>query len=150
MNLLLALVFAVQTTVDPLLARLVGRWTGTGMVLNQPSRIEMSWSAELGGQFVRLTFRNEMPKSLFEGHAYYRAFGEGRYRGMWFDNTGMLRPLEARRDGDALISRWGTPETEEGETTYHLLPDGKMDVVDRVKGKDGMWRQFGQSGLMKR
>ena len=67
MNLLLALVIAVQTTVDPLLGRLVGRWTGTGMVLNQPSRIEMSWSVELGGQFVRLIFRNEMPKSLFEG-----------------------------------------------------------------------------------
>ena len=76
--------------------------------------------------------------------------GEGRYRGMWFDNTGMFRPLEARRNGDALISRWGTLDTEEGETTYHLLPDGKMDVVDRVKGKDGTWRQFGQSGLMKR
>jgi hypothetical protein len=150
MNLLLALVFAVQATLDPLLMRLVGQWAGTGTVLNQPSRIEMSWSAELGGQFVRLTFRNEMPKSVFEGHAYYRALGGGRYRGMWFDNTGMFRPLEARRDGDALISRWGTPETEEGETTYYLLPDGKMDVVDRVKGKDGTWRQFGQSGLMKR
>jgi hypothetical protein len=140
----------VQTTVDPLLARLVGQWTGAGMVLGQPSKIEMSWSAELGGQFVRLTFRNEMPTSLFEGHAYYRALGDGRYRGMWFDNTGMFRPLDARRDGDALISKWGTPDTEEGETTYRLLADGKMDVVDRVKGKDGTWRQFGQSGLMKR
>jgi hypothetical protein len=150
MNLLLALVFAMQTTVDPLMLRLVGQWTGTGMVLNQPSKIEMSWSAVLGGQFVRLTFRNEMPKALFEGHAYYRALGDGRYRGMWFDNTGMFRPLDARRDGDALISKWGTPDTEEGETTYRLLPDGKMDVIDRVKGKDGTWRQFGQSGLMKR
>ncbi len=150
MTLMLALVLAMQTTIDPLLSRLVGQWSGTGTVLNQPSKIEMSWSAELGGQFVRLTFRNEMPKSLFEGHAYYRAVGDGRYRGMWFDNSGMFRPLEARRDGDALISKWGTPDTEEGETTYRLLPDGRMDVVDRVKGKDGTWRQFGQSGLMKR
>ena len=150
MNLLLALLFAVQATPDPLLVRLIGHWTGTGTVLNQPSKIEMVWSAELGGQFVRLAFRNEMPKSVFEGHAYYRAFGDGRYRGMWFDNSGMFRPLEARRDGEALISKWGTPDTEEGETTYRLLPDGKMDVVDRVKGKDGTWRQFGQSGLMKR
>ncbi len=57
---------------------------------------------------------------------------------------------EARREGDALVSQWGTPDTEQGETTYRLLPDGKMDVVDRVKGKDGTWRTFGQSGLMKR
>ncbi len=68
MNLMLALVLTLQTTVDPLLSRLVGQWSGTGTVLNQPSKIEMSWSAVLGGQFVRLTFRNEMPKSLFEGH----------------------------------------------------------------------------------
>ena len=88
--------------------------------------------------------------TVFEGHAYYRAVGEGRYRGMWFDNSGMFRPLDARRDGDALVSKWGTPETEEGETTYRLLADGKMEVVDRVKSKDGTWRQFGQSGLMKR
>ena len=44
----------------------------------------------------------------------------------------------------------GTPETEQGETTYRLLKGGKMAVVDRVKGKDGTWRTFGQSGLMKR
>ena len=158
---MLSLVLAVQTASDPLLSRLAGQWSGTGTVLNQPSKIEMTWSWELGGQFLRLTFRNEMPKSVFEGHAYYRASGDGRYRGMWFDNSGMFRPLDARRDGDALVSKWGTPDTEEGETTYRLLP--RMEIVDRVK-MDGSWRsrdrskdwqkpwasQFGQSGLMKR
>ena len=151
MHLLLSLVLlAAQPAPDPLLSRLAGQWSGTGTVLNQPSKIEMSWSWELGGQFLRLTFRNQMPKAVFEGHAYYRAMGEGSYRGMWFDNSGMFRPLDARREGDALIAKWGTPETEEGETTYRLLADGKMEVVDRVKSKDGTWRQFGQSGLMKR
>ena len=157
MNLLLALVIAFQTNVDPLLSRFVGQWSGTGTVLNQPSTISLAWTWELNGQFARLTFRNEMPKTTFEGHAYYRAAGPstspsaaGRYRGVWFDNSGMIRPIEATRDGDALVSKWGTPETEEGETTYRLLADGRMEVVDRVKGKDGTWRQFGQSGLMKR
>lgn len=151
MHLLLALVLlAAQPAPDPLLSRLAGQWSGTGTVLNQPSKIEMSWSWELGGQFVRLTFRNQMPKAVFEGHAYYKVVADGRYRGMWFDNSGMFRPLDARREGDALIAKWGTPETEEGETTYRLLADGRMDVVDRVKSKDGTWRQFGQSGLMKR
>lgn len=157
MHLLLSLVLIAgiaQTGQDPLLSRLAGQWSGTGTVLNQPSKIEMSWSWELGGRFIRLTFRNEMgtaPKvNVFEGHAYYRPVADGQYRGMWFDNSGMFRPLDARRDGDALVSKWGTPETEEGETTYRLLADGKMEVVDRVKSKDGTWRQFGQSGLMKR
>ena len=138
-----------QTGADPLLSRLAGQWTGTGTVLNQPSKIQMAWSWELGGRFIRLTFRNEMgaaPKvNVFEGHAYYRPVADGQYRGMWFDNSGMLRPLDARRDGDALVSKWGTPDTEEGETTYRLRADGTMEVIDRVKGKDGTWRDFGRA-----
>jgi len=141
----LILTVVLQAGADPLLSRLAGQWTGTGTVLNQPSKISLTWNWELSGQFLRLTFSNEMPKATFQGHAYYRAAGEGRYRGMWFDNSGMFRPLEARRDGDALVSKWGTPETEEGETTYRLLSDSRMEIVDRVKSKDGTWREFGRS-----
>ena len=106
---------------------------------------------------------------MFEGHAYYRPTGDGQYRGMWFDNSGMFRPLDARRDGDALVSKWGTPDTEEGETTYRLHPT-RMEVVDRVKAKmargansaaasalaqerqqnAGVSFGYNQSGLMKR
>ena len=145
MHLLLALVLVLQVSADTLLTRFAGQWSGEGTVLNQPSKISIAWTPELNGQFLRLTFRNEMPKATFEGHAYYRPTGDGRYRGMWFDNSGMLRPLDARRDGDALISKWGTPETEEGETTYRLLSDARMEIVDRVKSKDGTWREFGRS-----
>lgn len=162
MHLLLTLTLFLQAGPDPLLSRLAGQWSGTGTVLNQPAKIEMAWTWELGGRFIKLTFRNEMgtaPKvAVFEGHAYYRPTTDpstplgagGQYRGMWFDNSGMFRPLDAKRDGDALVSKWGTPDTEEGETTYRLLPNGSMEVIDRVKGKDGTWRTFGQSGLMKR
>jgi hypothetical protein len=165
MHILLSLVVAAglvaqggdvvaQTSKDPLLSLLAGKWSGTGTVMNQPAQIDMEWAWELDGQFLKLTFKNDMGTApntnTFAGHAYYRASGEGRYRGMWFDNSGMFRPLDAGRDGDALVSRWGTADTEEGETTYRLMPDGKMDVVDRVKSKDGTWRTFGQSGLMKR
>jgi hypothetical protein len=134
-----------QANADPLLNRLAGRWAGDGIVVNQPSKISLSWSWELNGQFLKLSFRNEMPKQTFEGHAYYRPSTSGGYRGMWFDNSGMFRPLEARRDGDALVSKWGTPDTEEGETTYRLLSDTRMDIIDRVKSKDGTWREFGRS-----
>ena len=156
MNLLLALVVVFQANVDPLLSRFVGQWSGTGTVLNQPSKISINWTSELNGQFARLTFRNEMPKATFEGHAYYRPGdpstslkADGRYRGMWFDNSGMLRPLDAHRDGDALVSKWGTPETEEGETTYRLTSDSRMEIVDRVKSRDGTWREFGRSVVVR-
>ena len=147
MHLLLSLVVVLQMGTDPLLSRLAGRWTGSGTVLNQPSKISLTWTWELNAQFLRLTFSNEMPKTTFEGHAYYRPLGGGRYRGMWFDNAGMLRPLDATRDADALVATWGTPDTEEGETTYRLLSDSEMEVVDRVKSKDGTWREFGRSRL---
>src|SRR5687768_6671373 len=158
MHLLLLLTLiarlGAQTGPDPLLSRLDGKWAGTGTVLNRPAKIEMEWAWQLDGQFLKLSFKNQMgtaPKiTVFEGHAYYRPIADGRYRGMWFDNSGMFRPLDARRDGEALVSQWGTPETEQGETTYRLLADGTMEVVDRVKGKDGTWRTFGQSGLIRR
>lgn len=150
MHLLLSLIVGavvLQPGADPLLARLAGTWTGSGTVLNQPSEISATWSWELGGQFLRLAFTNRMPKAHFEGHAYYRPAGAGRYRGMWFDNAGMLRPIEATRDGDALVSKWGTADTEEGETTYRLVSDSEMEIVDRVKSREGTWREFGRSRL---
>ena len=65
MHLLLSLVLAVQLGSDTLLTRFAGQWSGTGTVLNQPAKISMAWTWELGGQFLLLAFRNEMPKSVF-------------------------------------------------------------------------------------
>ena len=65
MHLLLSLVIVAgfaQAGPDPLLSRLAGTWSGNGTVLGQPSKIEMTWNWELGGQFLRLTFKNTMPK----------------------------------------------------------------------------------------
>ena len=143
----------LATGQDAFLSRLEGRWSGTGTVLSQPSQIEMAWEWTLDGQFLQLTFRNDMGRApkvrRFEGRAFYRAVSEGRYRGMWFDNSGVMRPVDAVREGDALVSKWGTPDTEEGETTYRIAAEGRLEVTDRVKSKDGTWRTFGQSTLVK-
>ena len=160
------LLLAQAGTSDPLLVRLQGRWQGNGTVLATAAAVELTWEWTLDQQFLRLTFANQMGSRRFEGHAYYRPLGSGRYRGTWFDNSGMIRPIEARQDGDALIAAWGTPDTERGETTYRLLPNGEMDILDRVLSADGTWRPFGhvvlrragplrsllpaQSGLMNR
>jgi hypothetical protein len=86
----------------------------------------------------------------FEGRAFYRPSGAGRYRGFWIDNSGAIRPIDAQADGDALVSAWGTDDTERGETTYRLTADGRLEITDRVRQRDGVWREFGQSVLMKR
>lgn len=150
---LLALALVLQTAAsDVLLTRLLGVWTGEGTVLGQPARVRMEWAPTLDGAFVRLTFVNQMGAGdktrKFEGHAYYRAGTDGAaYRATWMDNSGAIRPIDGTRDGDALVARWGTPQTEEGETTYRLLSAAKMEVVDRVKSRDGTWREFGRVTL---
>ncbi len=42
---------------------------------------------------------------------------------------------------------WGSPETEEGKSTYRLIDDQTMEVVDSVKQKDGTFREFGRVTL---
>lgn len=133
------------------LAELEGRWEGTGTILGQPSRVQMEWTPALDARFVRLTFVSHIgpePKARrFEGHAYYQPAGEGRYRATWFDSSGLVRPIAATSTSGTLVAAWGTAETEVGETTYRLTSADWMEVVDRVKSKDGTWREFGRSTL---
>lgn len=133
------------------LERLAGAWTGSGTILGQPSTVEMQWTPVLDGRFVRLTFTSHIgppPKTQhFEGHAYYEVRPDGRVRATWFDSSGLTRPIDATVDATSLVAAWGTPDTEVGETTYRLVSDRALEVVDRVRGKDGTWRTFGQSTL---
>jgi hypothetical protein len=136
-----------------LTTRLLGEWRGSGTILGQASTVEMQWTRVLDQRFVRLTFTSHIgpaPKTRrFEGHAYYEALPDGRFRATWFDSAGMTRPISAEIRDQALVAAWGTPQTEEGETTYRLVSDDRMEVVDRVKGKDGTWREFGRSVLQR-
>ena len=133
------------------LAELEGHWEGTGVILGQPSRVQMDWARTLADRFARLTFVSHIgaePKTQrFEGHAYYQAAGPDHYRATWFDSSGLVRPIRATSTSGTLVAAWGTPDTEEGETTYRLTLPDRLDVVDRVKGKDGTWREFGRSTL---
>ena len=135
MEMLIAIVFAaaLQSGKDALLVQLEGKWHGTGTVLGQPSKIEMEWSWQLDGQFIRLTFHNTLgsaPKArIFEGHAYYRAVGDGQLsRNVVRQFRACSGPSRPAGNATRWSSKWGTPETEQGETTYRLLPD------------DGRWK----------
>ena len=59
----------------------------------------------------------------------------------------MVRPITAELDGEAVVASWGTSETELGETTYRRLAPNRLEVVDRVLGKNGTWREFGRCTL---
>ena len=147
---LLAQAAAVPASLG-LVTQLQGRWEGTGMILGQASRVQMEWARVLDGRFMRLTFVSHIgpaPKTQrFEGHAYYQPGSAGRFRATWFDSGGLVRPIVATATASALVAAWGTADTEVGETTYRLTAPDRMEVVDRVRGKDGAWREFGRSTL---
>lgn len=138
---------------DPIHDLFVGRWEGTGTILGQPSRVELTVERMLDGRFTRLVWVSHIgpsPKTQrFEGHAYYpRLHPAEKYAATWFDSSGAVRPIRGGPAGaDAVIALWGTPETEQGETTYRRLSADAMEVVDRVMAKSGDWREFGRSSL---
>jgi hypothetical protein len=146
---------------DPIHDLLAGRWTGSGTILGQPSRVELTVERVLDGRFTRLTWVShigEGPKAQrFEGHAYYRRAEGGANEGTWFDSGGMVRPLRATRTArgsieghatiEAVVALWGTPETEQGETTYRRVSTDALEIVDRVLGTNGEWREFGRTSL---
>jgi hypothetical protein len=153
--LLSGLCVAAATTEDAdISVKLAGAWKGEGKAFGMSTRPVMIWEPALGGQFMKLTYRNEMMSAkgdvrVFEGHAYYKAIGGGKYRATWFDSQGAVHPIEAAFDGVTLTSNWGTKDTEVGRTTYRLVNPNAIEVVDFVQTKDGTWKEFSRATLKK-
>ena len=134
---------------EPFLNRFKGSWQGDGKAFGMTARLHLNWEWVLGNKFLRLNLKNTMQApngqaQVFEGHAYYQASGQSKYEGKWFDSRGVSFPIKAEAVGDALVGAWGTPEQEEGKSTYRLIGPGKMEVVDSVKQKDRTWKEFGR------
>ena len=133
---------------DAFLSRLQGTWQGDGKAFGMSARLSMKWEWVLGGKFLRLNLKNEMQSATgntsFEGHAYYRPAGEGKYEGEWFDSRGVSFAIKGNMEGDALTALWGAPGEEQGRSIYKFLEAGKLEVVDSVRQKDGTWKEFGR------
>ena len=148
----LALLLLVPCTAypqsDTLFKRLHGSWSGEGKTLEMPANLRMSWEWVLGEKFLRLSLKNEMKApngqvQNFEGHAYYHANVE-KCEGTWFDSRGMSFPIKCTVEGQTLTAMWGATGQENGKSVYKILKDGKLEVVDSVKQKDGTWKEFGR------
>lgn len=138
-----------QSQAEPFLNRFQGSWQGDGKAFGMTARLHLKWEWVLGDKFLRLNLKNTMSVTegktqVFEGHAYYKATGENKYDGKWFDSRGVSFPIKAEAVGDALIGLWGSPEQEQGRSTYRITEPGKMEVVDSVRQKDGTWKEFGR------
>lgn len=154
LSLLLVLVFPFPATAqtDKFLISLKGDWVGEGKAFGGAALMRLKWEWVLDNKFLRLTLRNEISapngaKQIFEGQAYYRSAGVDKYQAHWFDSRGTTFPIRAVLEGNTMTSFWGSPETEEGKSTYQLIDDVTMEVVDYVKQKDGTFREFGRVRL---
>lgn len=132
---------------DKFLNSLKGDWEGEGKAFGGAAHLRLKWEWVLDNKFLRLTLRNEInapnrPKQIFEGQAYYREAGVDKYQAHWFDSRGTSFPIRAQLEGNTLTASWGSPETEEGKSTYQLINETTMEVVDSVKQKDGTFREF--------
>ena len=131
--------------------RLAGSWKGNGMVSGMEAEIAMKWESVLAGKFYRLSFKNNMKGKngnvVFEGTAFYKFKTASETDGNWFDSFGFIRPIKANLETNKITANWGSKETEEGQTIYHLVETDKLKVVDSVKTKDGTWREFGRSNF---
>ena len=148
----LALLLLVPCTVypqsDSVFKRLRGSWSGEGKSLEMPATLRMTWEWVLGEKFLRLSLKNEMKGAsgqvqLFEGHAYYQP-SEGKCEGTWFDSRGISFPIKCSVEGQSITAMWGATGQENGKSVYSFLADGKLEVVDSVKQKDGSWKEFGR------
>jgi len=64
-------------------------------------------------------------------------------KGTWFDSQASVHPLEIRVEAMGLVVSWPAAEPR-GRTTYRLLDDGALEILDEVRGKDGAFREFGR------
>jgi len=137
---------------DNFLKRLQGDWEGDGTAMGGAAHLRIKWEWVLDNKFLRLTLKSDMTaangaRRVFEGQAYYRSSGVDKYLAHWFDSRGVTFPIRAELDGNTLVASWGSAETEEGKSTYQLIDETTMEVVDLVKQKDGTFREFGRAKL---
>lgn len=146
--LALGVAVPIYPSTAPLTDRLAGTWQGSGKAFGGDAQMNLKFEWVLGKKFLRLGLKTEMMRNgqsqTFEGHAYYQTVAEGKLKAVWFDSRGVTFPIEAQIEGDSLIANWGTAETEQGKSVYRLLDDGKLEVIDSVKQRDGSWREFGR------
>lgn len=136
----------------PYLCALNGSWAADGTSFGKPARVTMRWESVLGGKFARIDYRIETKgegAQVFEGTGLYRPLKDGAYDGTWFDSQGAMHPLQAVFTGAKLTTHWGVPGKTYGRTTYAVIDDEHVEVVDEIQNKQGAWKEFARNTLTK-
>jgi len=142
---ILAVCIETQAQERMALTDLVGTWQGTGQLFGQEAKYTMTWEEALDGQYIKLTFKNEIISNGqgIKSEAYYRPSAEHEVIGKWFDNRGYFVEIEGKLSENALTSHWAN-EYEQGKTVYALINTDSVSVRDFV-WKENEYQQFGEA-----
>ncbi len=135
---------SAQSVFDDLLTK---EWAGSGELLGSKTGFRMKWSKTLNEKFFMLNY--ETTRSSGEDVIKFQAIGmyqllEDSVKGYWFDSRGIQIPLKGWIEENKLTILWGTPDTEEGKTTYEKTGPDTFQVDDFVK-REGNYMLFGSA-----
>lgn len=60
-----------------------------------------------------------------------------------------MDPLQATFTGAKVTTHWGVKGKTYGRTTYTMLDDARVEVVDAIQDKTGAWKEFSGNTLTK-
>lgn len=124
-------------------------WSGTGTLMGSETTSNMRWQWRLDNSFINLEFQNKRKLAngddvVFKATAYYKHTRDSTVEGYWFDSRGISFPLKGSISDNTLIINWGSPETEQGMTTYKLTEDSRIHVIDYIS-QNNQRIQFGEA-----
>jgi hypothetical protein len=138
----------------PSLEWMLGNWSGSGKLFGQDSRVTLSVRPVAGEAAYSFDYQvmtaagQNRAETRFQAHAFFQRGKGNQWHGRWVDNFGNLHDISASLDRNNMTSTWGSPSTEIGRSTY-ILNDGRMLVTDWALGRDGVFKQFAQSELVR-
>ena len=122
---------------------LAGEWVGEGTLMQRPAAFTLSWENTTG--FTVLKFTNAFVNDgeitpVLRAVAIYRR-SSTQPEAVWMDSRGERVEITWSSTDHSLISEWRSP-SEAGRTTYRVLSDDELEVVDEVMS-GGSMRTFG-------
>ncbi len=116
--------------------------------MGSEATFNMRWQWQLDNSFISLEFQNKRKLAngddvVFKASAYYKPTSDSTVEGYWFDSRGISFPLKGTISDNTLTINWGSPETEQGITTYKLTEDSRIHVIDYIS-KNNQRIQFGE------
>ncbi len=126
-----------------------GSWSGAGIFMGQHTSLKLDVAPSLRGSFTEIHIVVAGPADPFEGVAVYQTKAGTNLSGVWFDSQGSMLPTVGTVSARQLVSHWKSDGGAEGRSSYSLLDDGSVEVIDSIKRPDGSWQDFGRHKLQK-